>query len=265
MTSPSPTPGVSGARMLQRPSPRIQALLHRYARASAQDMKRLQEQLKQAANDNEQLQQRLADATRWLASTQESLQNAQARVQELEPEVKALTQELTRVKAALPSHVQQTIQEDVRGPSLLTQILDKRNDWKDRLEFLPGALKTLRNAAYAEPEHVMYALEALATAYPAMRAGELTREKWSELLKDRLIEDRATTATRFVNSSFNDPLYVKYNNRRVMMDRHLCRGNSSDPKRCMRIYFFWDAQAKKVIVGHLPSHLPNSLTDKIGL
>lgn len=265
MTPVTPNPSVTGSRMLQRPSPRVQALLHRYSRASAQEMKAVEAQLAQATADNEQLQHRLAETERWLASTQEALQTAQARVQELVPEVKALTHELTRVKAALPAHVQQTIEEEVRGPNLLNQILAKRDEWKDRLEFLPGALKAVRNAAYAEPEHVIYALEALATVYPAMRAGDLSREQWSEKLKGMLIEDRATTASRFANSSFNDPLYVKYNNRRVMMDRHLCRGSSSDPKRCMRIYFFWDAQAKKVIVGHLPSHLPNSLTDKIGL
>ena len=37
-------------------------------------------------------------------------------------------------------------------------------------------------------------------------------------------------------------------------------GNTRDPTRCLRIYFFWDDDEQQVVVGSLPGHLENRLT-----
>lgn len=209
--------------------------------------------------------QELTAAREQLAEANTRIASLLARVAELEPEVRSLQKQLERALAALPVQAREAIEEEVRGPSLLTRILERQPAWQDALVFLPGTLKVVRKANYAEPEVVMFALEALATAYPAMREGKMTREQWSELLKERLIEDRACVALRHANHALADPLYASYNGRRIMLDRHLCRGSSTDPRRCMRIYFFWDAKDKKVVIGHLPTHLPNRMTEKMGL
>ena len=44
----------------------------------------------------------------------------------------------------------------------------------------------------------------------------------------------------------------------IAWNTHLCKGNARDPRFCMRIYFFYDENTQKVIVGHMPSHLPTS-------
>jgi hypothetical protein len=37
-------------------------------------------------------------------------------------------------------------------------------------------------------------------------------------------------------------------------------GNTRDPMRCLRIYFFWDDDEQQVVVGSLPAHLENHMT-----
>ena len=44
------------------------------------------------------------------------------------------------------------------------------------------------------------------------------------------------------------------------LDRHLKRGNRRDPRDCFRLYFFWDEDEERVVVGWLPSHLPTPRT-----
>ena len=45
-----------------------------------------------------------------------------------------------------------------------------------------------------------------------------------------------------------------------LLDLHLRKGNSTNPRYCLAIYFFWDETAKQVVVGWLPSHLGVSKT-----
>jgi hypothetical protein len=40
-----------------------------------------------------------------------------------------------------------------------------------------------------------------------------------------------------------------------LLDLHLKKGSDRDSRNCLRIYFFWDAVPKIVVVGWLPSHL----------
>jgi hypothetical protein len=37
-------------------------------------------------------------------------------------------------------------------------------------------------------------------------------------------------------------------------------GNTRDPERCLRIYYFWDDESQQVVVGSLPGHLDTRAT-----
>lgn len=45
-----------------------------------------------------------------------------------------------------------------------------------------------------------------------------------------------------------------------MLDLHLKKGNSHEPRYCFRCYFCWDVATQMVVFGWLPSHLDNHLT-----
>ena len=49
--------------------------------------------------------------------------------------------------------------------------------------------------------------------------------------------------------------FVNYQGNRVLLDRHLKKGDARDSRYCFRLYFFWDEEDEQVVVGWLPSHL----------
>ena len=57
-----------------------------------------------------------------------------------------------------------------------------------------------------------------------------------------------------------DTYFVRYAGRRMELDRHLKKGNSREPRRCFRLYFFWDNDEQQVVVGWMPSHLDTRIT-----
>ena len=52
-----------------------------------------------------------------------------------------------------------------------------------------------------------------------------------------------------------DEFVVRYRGRRELLTWHLKNGNTRDPKRCFRLYYFWSDEDRQVIVGSLPGHL----------
>lgn len=49
--------------------------------------------------------------------------------------------------------------------------------------------------------------------------------------------------------------------RRINVDWHIKNGgNTRDPERCLRIYYFWDDEAEKVVVVSMPAHRKNSIS-----
>lgn len=58
-----------------------------------------------------------------------------------------------------------------------------------------------------------------------------------------------------------DAFECVWNRRRHTVDWHIKSGaNTRDPRRCLRIYYFWDEKSRSVVVASMPSHRRNALT-----
>jgi hypothetical protein len=57
-----------------------------------------------------------------------------------------------------------------------------------------------------------------------------------------------------------DEYFVPYRGRKRFLEWHLKKGNSRDPRRDLRIYFFWDEEDEEIVLGYLTGHLDNRLT-----
>lgn len=58
-----------------------------------------------------------------------------------------------------------------------------------------------------------------------------------------------------------DTYTADWKGRRYEVDWHVKNGgNLRDPKRCLRIYYFWEAETQQTIIDHLPSHRRTSAT-----
>lgn len=58
-----------------------------------------------------------------------------------------------------------------------------------------------------------------------------------------------------------DTYRAEWNGRSYQVDWHVkTGGNSRDPKRCLRIYYFWEPELQQTVIDHLPSHRHTSAT-----
>jgi hypothetical protein len=133
----------------------------------------------------------------------------------------------------------------------------------DKLLLHPRAIRSLRNAEYEKVTHVVDGLSILANEYRSMRLGELAKEQFDKALSDAGFDSITSSISPTQLGRYADKYMVKYpidSNLSRELDFHLAKGSSRDPRFCLRIYFFWDAEKKLVVVGDLPAHLPNQLT-----
>lgn len=57
-----------------------------------------------------------------------------------------------------------------------------------------------------------------------------------------------------------DTYLVRWGKSRLLLDRHLKKGNSREERFCFRLYFTWMDEDQHVLVGWLPSHLDTRAT-----
>lgn len=129
----------------------------------------------------------------------------------------------------------------------------------DRVVVMPRALAEAKKATYESPELVHQALELLALTYTGVKTNTVRREALKEgALRLGLFMGGSVDPSRA--GMEGDEYFVNYGGRRRFLDQHIGRGNSRDPRYALRIYFFFDDESDRVVVGWLPSHLSNSMS-----
>jgi hypothetical protein len=69
-------------------------------------------------------------------------------------------------------------------------------------------------------------------------------------LRDQAVEDGLWNA-----HCGSDQFDLDWQGGRHTADWHIKNGgNTRDPKRCLRIYYFWDATTQQVIIAEMPAH-----------
>lgn len=141
-------------------------------------------------------------------------------------------------------------------------------DWVDRhlagrLVFLPRAARAVKDAVYQDVPLVYKGLLLLANEYRNMRLGYEGEKERFEARCGELALRFSGSMTEVAVGEYADEYYAEYpvgSGLKRMMDFHLRRGNSRDDRLCLGIYFFWDEQARLVVVGSLPAHLRTRAT-----
>jgi hypothetical protein len=148
-------------------------------------------------------------------------------------------------------------------PTSLTNV----KDWADRnlagrLIVTAKAARVAKRSVFADPGLVYRALLLLAKEYQLMRidGGEDRQKAFDEKRRHLgLYNERTGDETRLREQS--EEFLVSWNGRKYVLDWHLKNGgNTRDPTRCFRAYYFWDEAKQIVVVGSLPEHLSTRLT-----
>jgi hypothetical protein len=135
----------------------------------------------------------------------------------------------------------------------------------DKLRLHPRALRALDAAMYDAPADVFEALHILGNEYRDMRLRDATSDGPRLAFEERL-RSAGLRVGRSISESQRGRFYAAYHVPAAgggdqFLDMHLRNGGAtSDPTRCLRVYFYWDDVTRQVVVGSLPGHLPNRLS-----
>jgi hypothetical protein len=131
----------------------------------------------------------------------------------------------------------------------------------------PRAVNAAKKSKYADNHLIYRAIDLLAVEYWEMKTTPSEGSKeYRQRLDARLQElglELAASISLSRAGEEGDDYFVKYpvgteSNR--MLDTHLKKGSDRDERFCLRIYFFWDEDSRKVVIGWLPSHLETRAT-----
>ena len=164
--------------------------------------------------------------------------------------------------------LEQLIQGRV-GPAAITPIPETLADFKTwcgahlagYVEIHNRAFQGIGKSQYEDTSLIYNSLILLRDHYvPMRREGGLERKNAYERACHALGIEEVTTFAGARAGEEGDTYFVRYAGRRVELDRHLKKGNSREPRRCFRLYFFWDKDGQQAVVGWLPSHLDTRIT-----
>ncbi len=135
-----------------------------------------------------------------------------------------------------------------------------------RLLLHPRAASGLKDAKYEDVNLVYKALLALGMEYRNMRLRSADddgpKQAWQQKLGELSLECEGSITKERAGEE-GDTYFVKYplgTVKNQFLDLHLRKGSTKDDRVCMRIYFFWDADKNRVVVGWLPGHLDTRAT-----
>lgn len=149
----------------------------------------------------------------------------------------------------------------------IPQSLDELADWAnqyfpDRLEIAKRAITAARKSNYRDVELVYKSLIMMAREYydAIFDGSPEARANYLQKAEDLRVDICQTFTRGIVHGRYADSYYVNGVSGRQLMDLHLRKGESRDPAACLRIYFSTDTARRRLVVGHLPSHLTSTLS-----
>lgn len=152
---------------------------------------------------------------------------------------------------------------DVVAPVPNPESLDELESWAgqvlgERVLLHRSAITKAKESNYHNPGLVYDALRALANTYWPMvfEPSEESRSRWALRLEE-LHLDCSLVGTAPKMKTLYSAYEYQWEGKTYRMDKHLSGSSSFDPRFGLRIYFCVDRKHRRILVGSLPTHLPN--------
>jgi hypothetical protein len=126
----------------------------------------------------------------------------------------------------------------------------------------PRAERGASKSQFEDVTLIYQAIDVLGAQYHAMRTttveeAEARRSACTRRLQELGLELAPSISASRAGEEGDEYkiLYPVGGDKKCLMDLHLKKGSDRDERHCLRIYFFWDENTNKVVIGWLPSHL----------
>lgn len=122
--------------------------------------------------------------------------------------------------------------------------------YPDKILFTPRARKMIKKPEFEDVAQVSFCIKWLATEGRDKRI-----HGGGKMGDDSVIEG-------VVNARCGGDAYtIDWHGRSYDVDSHIkSGGNTRNPKRCLRIYYFWEPETKLIVIDHLPAHKKTGMT-----
>lgn len=179
--------------------------------------------------------------------------------------------ELRQIKAsytALQARLDAVLSETPKSAGMsVPDNLDEIESWarthlSGQVELHPKAIKAARGSGFKDASLVYNALLMLRDLYvPMRRVGGIDyKNSFEKRLAELGLENAPCFTQENKAKNFGGAYFVRYQESTRELDWHLKGSNSRDERLGFRLYYFWDAETGRVVVGYLPGHLKNDIT-----
>ncbi|MBY6138358.1 hypothetical protein KUV26_02815 [Leisingera daeponensis] len=208
------------------------------------------EVLKTAEELVESLEKQIEEKDKEIDGYIAEVEAVEDRAQAAEQENRSLLFRVRQLQAALAEGGEVPTEEPP-----LPQVWSEFTDWldqtyPDKVLLTPAARRMARSPEFEDVTLVARAIAWLATVQHDRRING------GGSLRDVPVENG------ILNSPCGGDTYsTDWKGRRYEVDWHVKNGgNVRDPKRCLRIYYFWEPETQQTVIDHLPAHRRTSAT-----
>ena len=147
------------------------------------------------------------------------------------------------------------------NPNTLTEVLQKaKTEHHDKIIILDSAMKSARQSTFKPPNRVWEIILALAEKYNHVlqRSNQQQSVNLQELLRETQaagVLDISNKESKPTMDAFGEQRRFRYKKRNIEMQTHIKIGTQHDQSKTLRLYFCFDKNTKKFIIGHCGKHL----------
>lgn len=184
-------------------------------------------------------------------------QQALSELRQIKASYMALQARLDAVLSESPASAEPTF------PGGLDEIANwARSHLSGQVELHPKAIKAARDSDFKDIPLVCNALLMMRDLYVPMRriGGIEHKNAFEKRLAELGLENTTCFAQENKAKNFGGAYFVRYQDSTRELDWHLKGSNSREERLGFRLYYFWDAETERVVVGYLPGHLKNDIT-----
>lgn len=205
------------------------------------------------------------DLLEALRSLRRELADTQHRLAEVELENERLRAALQHAGAAGSTHSDLASRPSVpveRLPSTWDELFTwAHKEFDDKVAFTSRARRAARKSAFSDIPVAAQAIRFLAQEYRNVRTnGDEESRKTLRLRGAELGFAVGPVGAAVRAHGTADTYTATHEGKRYPLDLHLQGSSARDESRGLRVYFSWLPASGQVLVGHLPSHLRNTLT-----